>query len=292
MDLKQIALFAWMPFLAADFGCVFGGLVAMRLQKRSASASINARRCAFTLGAVLMLGVGFVGIRGKPVRGHRAAQPGGFAHQTLSVTVITMSSDLFRRNEVATAAGMAGTFGNAGLLIFSLLIGGLVATVGYTPFFICLGLLDLVGAACLVDTGPRTRDAATATRRSTRSNLNMPAEPCRIRNPILPGFNPDPSIVRVGDDYYIATSTFEWYPGRADPPLARPGPLASVHTAAAPRQPAQHARRSGFLRRLGAVPELRRRAFWLIYTDVKRYGRTTQAGAGGRVAARLRTTTW
>ncbi|KAK3323129.1 glycoside hydrolase family 43 protein [Cercophora scortea] len=34
-----------------------------------------------------------------------------------------------------------------------------------------------------------------------------------VRNPILPGFNPDPSILRVGDDYYIATSTFEWYPG-------------------------------------------------------------------------------
>lgn len=35
----------------------------------------------------------------------------------------------------------------------------------------------------------------------------------KIRNPILPGFNPDPSILRVGADYYIATSTFEWYPG-------------------------------------------------------------------------------
>lgn len=34
-----------------------------------------------------------------------------------------------------------------------------------------------------------------------------------IRNPILKGFNPDPSIVRVGEDYYIATSTFEWFPG-------------------------------------------------------------------------------
>lgn len=34
-----------------------------------------------------------------------------------------------------------------------------------------------------------------------------------IQNPILKGFNPDPSIIRVGDDYYIATSTFEWYPG-------------------------------------------------------------------------------
>ena len=34
-----------------------------------------------------------------------------------------------------------------------------------------------------------------------------------IHNPILPGFNPDPSIIRVGSDYYIATSTFEWFPG-------------------------------------------------------------------------------
>jgi xylan 1,4-beta-xylosidase len=34
-----------------------------------------------------------------------------------------------------------------------------------------------------------------------------------IRNPILPGFHPDPSIVRVGEDYYLATSTFEWCPG-------------------------------------------------------------------------------
>jgi xylan 1,4-beta-xylosidase len=34
-----------------------------------------------------------------------------------------------------------------------------------------------------------------------------------IQNPILRGFNPDPSILRVGEDYYIATSTFEWFPG-------------------------------------------------------------------------------
>lgn len=35
----------------------------------------------------------------------------------------------------------------------------------------------------------------------------------KIENPILKGFNPDPSILRVGDDYYIAVSTFEWFPG-------------------------------------------------------------------------------
>lgn len=35
----------------------------------------------------------------------------------------------------------------------------------------------------------------------------------KVKNPILRGFHPDPSIIRVGDDYYIATSTFEWWPG-------------------------------------------------------------------------------
>lgn len=34
-----------------------------------------------------------------------------------------------------------------------------------------------------------------------------------IKNPILPGFNPDPCICRKGDDYYLAVSTFEWFPG-------------------------------------------------------------------------------
>jgi len=50
---------------------------------------------------------------------------------------------------VATVAGLAGTCGNAGVLVFSLVIGALVARIGYTPFFICLGVLDLLGAVIL-----------------------------------------------------------------------------------------------------------------------------------------------
>ncbi|KAF8706013.1 glycosyl hydrolase 43 family, partial [Rhizoctonia solani] len=34
-----------------------------------------------------------------------------------------------------------------------------------------------------------------------------------FQNPIIPGFNPDPDILRTGDDYFIATSTFEFFPG-------------------------------------------------------------------------------
>ena len=35
----------------------------------------------------------------------------------------------------------------------------------------------------------------------------------KYENPIFPGFHPDPSICRVGEDFYLVTSTFEFYPG-------------------------------------------------------------------------------
>ena len=165
MELKQIALFAWLPFLAADFGCLSGGMISMALQKYGDVGVINARRCAFTSGACLMMGVMFVGFTKSAYVAIALLSLAGFAHQTLSVTVITMASDLFKRSEVATVAGMAGTFGNAGLLGFSLLMGALVAVIGYTPFFVCLGVLDLVGAAVLwslVREQPQALDFANA----------------------------------------------------------------------------------------------------------------------------------
>ena len=49
------------------------------------------------------------------------------------------------------------------------------------------------------------------------SQIQTPAtsDTVNINNPVLRGFNPDPSILRVGEDYYLATSTFQWYPGVA-----------------------------------------------------------------------------
>jgi ACS family hexuronate transporter-like MFS transporter len=147
-DLKQIALFAWLPFVAADLGSMFGPIVVLWLQKHGVGL-INARRGAFTLGALLMMGMMFVGRVDSPYSAIALLCLGGFAHQTLSVTVITMASDLYKRNEVGTVAGLAGTCGNAGVLVFSLLLGSLVTTIGYDPFFYALGVLDLVGAVVL-----------------------------------------------------------------------------------------------------------------------------------------------
>lgn len=144
-DLKHIALYAWMPFLAADLGCIFGPSVVLFLQRRGLDL-IDARRGAFTLGAIMMIGVAFTGVVQSPLMAVALISLAGFAHQTLSVTMITMATDLFPRNEVGTVAGMAGTCANLGILIFTLELGQRVDQIGYAPVFILLAVLDIIAA--------------------------------------------------------------------------------------------------------------------------------------------------
>jgi xylan 1,4-beta-xylosidase len=102
-----------------------------------------------------------------------------------------------------------------------------------------------------------------------------------IRNPILPGFNPDPSIVRVGDDYYIATSTFEWFPGVQ---IHHSRDLIHWRLLTHPLNRASQLNMLGNPDSCGIWAPCLSYAddlFWLIYTDVKRYGRTTVGGASG-----------
>lgn len=54
---------------------------------------------------------------------------------------------------------------------------------------------------------------ACATETSGIRVSNAPAESVGFRNPVLAGFHPDPSVCRVGDDYYCVTSSFTYFPG-------------------------------------------------------------------------------
>lgn len=102
-----------------------------------------------------------------------------------------------------------------------------------------------------------------------------------IKNPILPGFNPDPSIVRVADDYYIATSTFEWFPGVQ---IHHSRDLVHWRLLTRPLKRASQLNMVGDPDSCGVWAPCLSHAdglFWLIYTDVKRFGRTSVAGASG-----------
>nr|ANR02571.1 HxylB [[Humicola] grisea var. thermoidea] len=92
----------------------------------------------------------------------------------------------------------------------------------------------------------------------------------QVRNPILPGFNPDPSILRVGEDYYIATSTFEWYPGVQ---IHHSRDLANWELVARPLNRKSQLDMRGNPDSCGIwAPCLSHdgERFWLVYTDVKR----------------------
>lgn len=91
----------------------------------------------------------------------------------------------------------------------------------------------------------------------------------KITNPVLPGFHPDPSMVRVGDTYYIATSTFEWFPGVR---IHESQDLAHWNLVGAPLDTTTLLEMKGN-RASGGIwaPDLSYAdgTFWLVYTDVK-----------------------
>lgn len=91
-----------------------------------------------------------------------------------------------------------------------------------------------------------------------------------IRNPILTGFNPDPSITRVGRDYFIATSTFEWYPGVQ---IHHSTDLVNWRLVKRPLERAAQLDMRGNPDSGGIWAPCLSYAdgkFWLVYTDVKR----------------------
>ncbi|MBI0006576.1 MFS transporter [Gilliamella sp. W8126] len=147
-SLKEIAMFVWLPFLMADLGCLASGFVAKFFNDRGISL-INSRLITFTIGAVLMMTIGFVSIVENPYLAVFLISLGGFSHQLLSTVASTLGGDLFKKNQVATAVGMAGACAWTGQLIFNLFIGAFVGIIGFGPFFIALAFFDVIGAIVL-----------------------------------------------------------------------------------------------------------------------------------------------
>ncbi|HCK6978503.1 TPA: MFS transporter, partial [Klebsiella oxytoca] len=149
LPLKEIAMFAWLPFLAADIGCVAGGVLSNVLITKFHITTVNSRRIGFTIGALLMTSLSAVGFVENVYFAIALISLGGFAHQMLSTMAMTLASDLFKKNQVATVSGMAGSAAWMGQLLFTLVMGLLVHQIGYTPFFIALSILDLIAAAII-----------------------------------------------------------------------------------------------------------------------------------------------
>lgn len=149
-DLTQIALFAWVPFLAADAGGIIGGYLAPWLQRWKGLTLEGSRIAGIWIGAILMIAPGFVGLVASPYAAIALLAIGGFAHQVISVLINTLSADVFPKSDIAKANGLVGMAGWTGGLLFSLAIGQFADKIGFAPLFACLGLFDLIGAIWLL----------------------------------------------------------------------------------------------------------------------------------------------
>ncbi|WP_233835184.1 MFS transporter [Paraburkholderia sp. ZP32-5] len=152
MNLKEVAMFAWMPFLAADIGCVLGGYLSPLFHKHLKVSLFTSRKMVFVVGALFMIGPACVGLVASPYMAVALLCIGGFAHQTLSGALYAITSDMFGKNEVATATGMGGMAGYLGAAAFTALFGVLVTRIGYSPLFVVLAVFDLIAAVvvCLM----------------------------------------------------------------------------------------------------------------------------------------------
>jgi ACS family hexuronate transporter-like MFS transporter len=149
MDIKQFALFAWLPFLFSDLGCIVGGYLAPLLHKRLSMNLVNARLSVITIGALCMVGPALISFVANPVTAILCFSLGGFAHQMLSSMMYALVGDVFDKSDVATATGVAGMFGYLGGAAFTLVVGALANTVGYEPLFALLFVFDLVASFAL-----------------------------------------------------------------------------------------------------------------------------------------------
>jgi len=149
MDIKQFALFAWLPFLFSDLGCIGGGYLAPFIHRRFHLSLVNARLATITVGAFCMIGPALIGLVSSPIVAILCFSLGGFAHQMLSSMMYAVVGDVFEKSDVATATGIAGMFGYLGGALFTLVVGQLAGSVGYHPLFALLFLFDLTAAAAL-----------------------------------------------------------------------------------------------------------------------------------------------
>ena len=154
-DLRAIALFAWLPWVAADLGALAGGTLSSSLVTRGHTIN-SARKIVIWLGAVL---VGVAVVPAYYTRSNASALAliclGLFAIQIKGSVFFTLPIDLFPADRVATVWGVFGAVGSLGGSLLGLLAGFMIQEAGYESVFLMIASLHLISALLLQMFVPR-----------------------------------------------------------------------------------------------------------------------------------------
>ena len=154
-DLRAIALFAWLPWVAADLGALAGGTLSSSLVIRGHTIN-SARKIVIWLGAVL---VAVAVVPAYYTQSSALALAliclGLFAIQIKGSVFFTLPTDLFPADRVATVWGVFGAVGSLGGSLLGLLAGFMIQEAGYESVFLMIASLHLISALLLQMFVPR-----------------------------------------------------------------------------------------------------------------------------------------
>ena len=135
-DVKQIGAFAWLPYVGAAIGALFGGWFSGHLMSRGWSVN-KARRSAIVLGCMVMLpALLLTSLAATPWMAMGLIALILFGFQTAIGNVQTLPSDYFSGKTVGTLAGISGTSAVLSVIITIQLVPMMTKGGDYTPFFI------------------------------------------------------------------------------------------------------------------------------------------------------------
>jgi ACS family hexuronate transporter-like MFS transporter len=148
-SLKQIAIFAWIPFVAADAGNFAGGLTSGALVKRGVPV-LRARKWICIVSCIpLLAGIPAV-LVASPYSALAFICVALFGFAAWSTMGLTFPSDLFQPQVVGTVTGLSGLAAGLVSTLFTLLVGTLVDHFSYFPAFVLAATVPIVATVCVV----------------------------------------------------------------------------------------------------------------------------------------------
>jgi ACS family hexuronate transporter-like MFS transporter len=145
-DLASIGKVAWIPFFVAGLGNILGGVLTAWLMRRGLSTTVS-KKAAVTFFAILMTSAIPAVLATKASVSIAFISVAMLGYTGCLVNMLSMPSDVFPDNAVASVYGIASMGSGFGGMLFTLITGWLVDHFSYVPVFIGFGLIPLVSVA-------------------------------------------------------------------------------------------------------------------------------------------------
>ncbi len=140
-DIKQIGLFAWVPYLGAGIGSLSGGWFSGHMISRGWTVN-KARKTAIVIGGVIMMpALVLAAFAAEPMAAILLIAVVLFGFQVMINNIQTLPSDFFSGKSVGSLAGLGGMSAVFGVLVFSTWLVPVLSAVSYVPVFLLAATL-------------------------------------------------------------------------------------------------------------------------------------------------------